>query len=110
MKKIFSAMLIALACISASAQQYTIPRETMARMFPAGVVSPQINEDGSVTFRFQAPNAQQVQLNCQMLERNAPMVKDEAGVWSVTVKPKSPDIYPYCFIVDGTQIADPNNV
>jgi enterochelin esterase-like enzyme len=37
------------------------------------------------------------------------MVKDEAGVWSVTVKPKSPDIYPYCFVVDGTQIADPNN-
>ena len=110
MKKIYTAIFAAILCIGASAQQpYTIPRETMARMFPAGVVSPEINADGSVTFRCQAPNAQKVELNCQMLDRNAPMVKDEAGVWSVTVKPKSPDIYPYCFVVDGTQIADPNN-
>ena len=100
MKKIFAAILVALACISASAQQYTIPRETMARMFPAGVVSPQINADGSVTFRCQARNATQVMLNCQMLDRTAPMVMDEAGVWSITVKPKTPDIYPYCFVID----------
>ena len=73
MKKIFATIVLALMALSASAQQYTIPRETMARMFPAGVVSPQVNPDGSVTFRCQAPNATQVMLSCQMLDRNAPM-------------------------------------
>lgn len=39
------------------------------------------------------------------------MTKDpRTGAWTITVKPDVPDIYPYCFFVDGTQIADPNNM
>ena len=84
--------------------------EVMARMFPAGVVSPEYNADGSVTFRFQAPDAKEVKLDCQMLAQAAPMYKGENGVWSITVTPGKPDIYPYCFLVDGMQVADPNNM
>jgi enterochelin esterase family protein len=37
------------------------------------------------------------------------MIKDTSGVWSVTVGPVKPDIYPYNFLVDGVQVADPRN-
>jgi enterochelin esterase family protein len=37
------------------------------------------------------------------------MQKDTSGVWSVTVGPVKPDIYPYSFWVDSVQLADPNN-
>ena len=84
--------------------------EVMAALFPMGVVSPDYHEDGSVTFRVQAANAQKVELECQMFDGTRPMVKGERGVWSLTVKPEQPDIYPYAFVIDGTKIADPNNM
>jgi len=37
------------------------------------------------------------------------MKKDTSGIWSITVAPVKPDIYPYCFVVDSIQVADPNN-
>ena len=84
--------------------------EVMAALFPMGVISPDYHEDGSVTFRVQAANAQKVELECQMFDGTRPMVKGERGVWSLTVKPEQPDIYPYAFVIDGTKIADPNNM
>ncbi len=84
--------------------------ELMAKLFPPGVVSPEYNADGSATFRVLAPDAEKVEFECQMFEGVKPMTKGERGVWSVTVKPDQPDIYPYSFIIDGTKIADPNNM
>ena len=81
----------------------------MTSLFPAGVKSPEYNADGTVTFRCQAADAQKVELDCQMCGRK-PMQKDDRGVWSITVTPPAPDIYPYSFIIDGTQTADPNNM
>ena len=66
--------------------------EVMAALFPMGVVSPDYHEDGSVTFRVQAANAQKVELECQMFDGTRPMVKGERGVLSLTVKPEQPDI------------------
>ncbi len=82
----------------------------MSSLFPAGVKSPEYNADGSVTFRCQAPDAQKVELECQMFSGTKPMTKNERGVWEITVKPDQPDIYPYAFQIDGTQVADPNNM
>ncbi len=89
--------------------QFLTP-EVMARTFPRGVTSPEYNTDGSVTFRFLADNAQSVQLDCQMFGEKKQMTKDEQGTWTITVKPDAPDIYPYCFIVDGIQVTDPQNM
>ena len=82
----------------------------MSSLFPAGVKSPEYNADGTVTFRCQAPDAQKVALECQMFSGTKDMEKDDRGVWSITVKPDVPDIYPYAFQIDGTQVADPNNM
>ena len=37
------------------------------------------------------------------------LVKDEQGVWSVTVGPLAPDFYSYSFLVDGVKTVDPKN-
>ena len=37
------------------------------------------------------------------------MIKDDQGIWTITLGPVEPDIYPYCFIADGIQVADPKN-
>lgn len=37
------------------------------------------------------------------------MQKDDQGIWTVTVAAVKPDMYPYAFIVDGIQVADPKN-
>jgi len=73
------------------------------------VISPEVHPDHSVTFRFYAQNARQVTLTSELLTAPKPMTKDASGVWSVTVPPVKPDIYPYCFVVDSIQVADPNN-
>lgn len=74
------------------------------------VVSPQVNADKSVTFRYQAPQAKTVELSAQFEKGPVPMTKDAQGIWSVTVGPVKPDIYPYNFRVDGISVMDPANV
>lgn len=73
-------------------------------------VSPEIHKDKTVTFRFRAPDARVVKLNSQITQEPVSMTKGENGIWSVTIGPVTPDIYPYCFVVDSIQVADPNNV
>jgi enterochelin esterase family protein len=72
-------------------------------------VSPEVSLDGKVRFRLWAPNAKEVKLNAQFEKAPVAMQKDDQGVWSVTVGPVKPDMYPYAFNVDGIQIADPKN-
>ncbi|MBN2591393.1 MAG: hypothetical protein JXA96_16125 [Sedimentisphaerales bacterium] len=71
--------------------------------------SPVVHPDRTVTFSIRAPRAQQVELSGQFLTRNQPLKANDSGLWSVTVGPIEPDLYPYCFIVDGMQVADPQN-
>lgn len=72
-------------------------------------ISPQVNSDNTVIFRFYAPNANSVKLNSQIENGSVDMVKDVSGVWSATIGPVKPDMYPYAFNVDGIQLADPKN-
>ncbi|MBC3788455.1 esterase [Spirosoma utsteinense] len=74
------------------------------------VVSPQVNADKTVTFRYQAPQAKAVELSAQFEKASVPMTKDAQGIWSATVGPVKPDIYPYNFRVDGISVMDPANV
>ena len=74
------------------------------------VSSPQVLPDKKVTFRYLAPAAKDVKLGgSQFGAANAPMKKDSIGIWSVTVGPVKPDIYPYSFVVDGVTVMDPAN-
>lgn len=66
------------------------------------------NDDGTVTFRYHNDNAREVLVDVQFAGRN-PMTRDADGVWTVTLGPAAPDMYPYCFIVDGVSVMDPEN-
>ena len=72
--------------------------------------SPEVHPDNKVTFRFLAPHAKEVKLSGQFQKAPVDMTKDERGVWSVTVGPVKPDMYPYSFVVDGTAVPDPKSV
>lgn len=74
------------------------------------IVSPQVNNDRTVTFRYLAPLAAVVKLSGQFLSSPINMTKDSIGIWSATVGPVDPDIYPYSFQVDGVTVMDPANV
>lgn len=74
------------------------------------VVSPQVHADKTVTFRYLAPLANEVKLSGQFLKAPMAMTQDAQGIWSVTVGPVKPDIYPYSFQVNGVTAMDPANV
>jgi enterochelin esterase-like enzyme len=73
------------------------------------VQSPVVNADRLVTFRLKAPNAKKVEVTTQFTKGNQPLSVDANGIWSVTLGPAEPNLYPYHFIVDGMSVADPNN-
>jgi enterochelin esterase family protein len=76
---------------------------------PSASESPQVHPDRTVTFMLRAPNAQKVELSGQFLSGNKPLTKDADGVWSITVGPVEPNLYPYQFMVDGMAMSDPAN-
>jgi enterochelin esterase-like enzyme len=88
---------------------FLFQNETDSQPGRQGFVSPEIRKDRTVTFRFQAPNAKDVKLSTQFINSQQSMTKDDQGLWSITLGPVEPDIYPYSFIVDGIQVADPKN-
>ncbi len=88
-------------------------------------ISPEIHEDNSVTFRLKAPNAKEVLVTGDFLEKQkikgdkeeyevpgiAKLQKDDNGTWEYTTpQPLSPELYSYSFIVDGMKAMDPSNV
>ena len=76
---------------------------------PAPVVSPEVHADGTVTFRFRAPNAKEAAVSLEGATKDLPMQKDEDGVWSATSGPLAPDFYGYSFVADGVHLIDPSN-
>jgi enterochelin esterase family protein len=87
-----------------------ISGSTLAQPRGPFVVSPQVNADKTVTFRYLAPLAKVVKLSGQFLKSPVEMKCDSIGIWSTTVGPITPDIYPYSFQVDGVTVMDPANV
>lgn len=76
---------------------------------PPAISSPDVLADNRIRFSYYAPQAQKVSLSAEFLARPLAMQKDAKGIWSVTVPPVEPDIYPYSFWVDSVETADPNN-
>lgn len=114
MKKTLSAIAIFLfAAFGLNAQQNLFPSQTLK--------SAEVNEDNSVTFKFLAPKAHQVQIVGDFMEgekgTNAGMVasgfvdmkEGEGGVWEYTTPPLNSELYSYMFMVDGIATIDPNH-
>jgi enterochelin esterase-like enzyme len=84
------------------------PPQTPPPQRPPWLDTPEVHSDNSVTFRFLAPNAQEVKLAREGAEPLA-MQKDDKGVWTVNTAPLPPDYYGYSIVVDGVRSLDPYN-
>lgn len=87
------------------------------------IISPEIHQDNTVTFRLLAPNAQSVQITGDFLPTvkidspmgqmdgpgRADLVKGENSVWEFKSQVLGPELYNYSFIIDGFTTTDPNN-
>ena len=100
-------LVLAILCI-AFAQTAAQNPPPSRQQPPPPLRSPEVQQDGRVTFRMRAPNAKEVLLARDGAQR-VRMHKDEQGVWSVTTDSLPPDVYPYSFIVDGVIQPDPSN-
>lgn len=76
---------------------------------PPALITPEVHSDNSVTFRFRAPNAQEVKLTREGSAEPLAMQKDNSGIWTVNTPPLPPDYYGYSIVVDGQRSIDPYN-
>jgi enterochelin esterase family protein len=82
----------------------------------AGLISPEVKDNNTVVFRFQAPNAKEVKVSGEWMPSegrmpgSALMTKTENGTWTYTTEALPSDLFGYYFIVDGLRVSDPNNV
>ncbi len=119
MKRIFAIAVVVLISVSAFSQQALGPG--------TGIVSPEINGDNTVTFRYYNPKAITVMLTGdflptrpveyeiggQKLVYDAPGIvdmKEENGLWSFTSEALTGELYSYSFIVNGQKVMDPSNI
>jgi enterochelin esterase-like enzyme len=65
---------------------------------------PQILPDSRVIFSIKAPEAKKVQID---LARKYDLVRDTAGVWTVTTDSVSEGFHYYSLLIDGLAVADP---
>ncbi|MCD8386572.1 MAG: esterase [Bacteroidales bacterium] len=116
MKKTLAIAAAAVVAVGAQAQQalWGMPQ----------IISPEVNADNTVTFRFMAPNAQEVKVTGDFLPTetiqtpfgefdgpgSATMAKNDTGLWEYTSEPLQPELYSYSIIVDGLKTTDPSNV
>jgi enterochelin esterase-like enzyme len=107
--KLPSAVIVSsLLCVSTFAQQATKP-VAPPQAPPAPLITPEVHSDNSVTFRFRAPNAQQVKVTREGIPEPLPLQKDDSGVWTVNSPSWPPDYYGYSIVVDDQRAIDPYN-
>lgn len=115
-----SAMLI--VPVLSMAQQANVnldwaPQKNTEQLAPYGgnVISPEVMDDHTITFRVKAQDVQKVELTGGPIllalksKANIPFTKGADGLWTLTVGPVEPNIYVYRFLIDGVAVADPNN-
>ena len=107
----------------ASAQQAHVnldwnPHRNTQQLVPfmANVISPEVTDEGMVTFRLKAPRAQEVLLSAGTINATLdgevkpwPFTKGDDGIWTLTIGPIPPNIYVYKFVIDGAAVTDPGN-
>ena len=119
MKRFFIIAASLLWGAALSAQQALIPG--------TGIVSPEINADNTVTFRYYNPKAVTVEVSGDFLpteritftmdgrERSwdAPgraALTEQNGLWTYTSAPLEGELYSYTLYVDGQKMMDPSNI
>ena len=75
----------------------------------AQLISPQVNEDNTVTFRARAPKASEIWVKGIHGQKPLRLEKQSNGVWTGTTEKLPAELYSYHFEIDGTTAIDPHN-
>ncbi len=89
------------------------PAPRPAFRMPPRIISPEINTDNTVTFRLYSKDAVKVTVSGEWQQTpgaSEALVKNDTGLFVLTVGPLKPELYAYTFNVDGVTTIDPNNV
>lgn len=76
------------------------------------VVSPEVLPDNKVTFRLFSPKATEVSISGDWMKgfgASEPLVRNDTGLWTITVGPLAAEFYGYVFTVNGVRALDPGN-
>ena len=121
MKKSFFFTFILLMSALTYAQQSHVnidwdPQRNKEGLNPFGtrIISPEVHDNHTVTFRLMGPNLNSVTVSGTMFVgeeagKRVPLEKGVDGVWTVTIGPLVPDIYLYSMQLNGVNVIDPNN-
>jgi enterochelin esterase family protein len=110
-KKILSFVLLATVPAGGTCLAQGSPEETRAvsgNPSPYniyGAQHPFVEADSRVTFRFNAPDAQKVQVSIANVAYD--MIKGVDGVWAYTSEPQDAGYHNYWMVVDGAIVLDP---
>jgi enterochelin esterase-like enzyme len=113
-KTIVTFVTILLVLGTANAQDAARPaasRQNVRR--PAPVKSAEILPDNRVVFRLFSKDAAKVTVTGewqQGFNGSQELIRNDSGLFSITVGPLNPELYGYNFVVDGVSLLDPNNV
>jgi enterochelin esterase-like enzyme len=88
------------------------PPARPAFRMPARIISPEILTDNKVTFRIYSKDAQKITVSGEWqagFGAAETLVRNDTGMFSLTIGPLKPELYAYTFTVDGVRTIDPNN-
>lgn len=108
---------ILLASVSVFGQEPARPAAAPAARpafrMPPRIVSAEILPDNKVTFRIFSKDASKVTVSGEWqagFGGAEALVRNDTGLFSLTVGPLKPELYGYTFTIDGVRTIDPNNV
>ncbi len=106
-------LFILLYPVSAQDTVKTQPPPRPAFRMPVRIISPEILPDNKVTFRVYSKEAEKVTVSGEWqagFGASEALIKNDTGMFSLTVGPLAPELYGYTFTVDGVNMIDPDNV
>ncbi len=101
--------------LSILAISYLLIPAQQAISWGTDIVSPEVNDNHVVTFRLQAPKAEEVKISGDWMPAQGwiagteLMTRGDKGIWTYTTEILEPELYGYSFIIDGLRANDPNN-
>ena len=97
-------------------QEPARPAATPARpafRMPVRIISPEVLPDNEVVFRLYSKDATKVSVSGEWqsgFNASQELIRNDTGLFSLTVGPLPPELYGYTFFIDGVRTIDPSNV
>ena len=101
-------ILIGVTCFSQSNQQTVVEDFKPSSVNQPGKEYPQVNSEGRVRVRIEAPEANKVQLDIGAVKYD--LVKDENGIWTGESAPQDEGFHYYQLNIDGASVPDPGSL